>query len=104
MRTVTVRPSLVVAVGLVGGFAVARYTGRRELGGLVFALAGARGARRWASAAGPGAAAAMTAVYATAMGVSHPLAKKLGAWPSVLAVTAVTAVAAELVERRGAKI
>ena len=101
METVTVRPSLLVAVGLVGGFAVARYTGRRELGGLVFALAGARSAQRWFGTAGPGAAAALTAVYAAALGVSHPLAKKLGAWPSVLTVTAVTAVASELVDRHG---
>jgi hypothetical protein len=29
--------------------------------------------------------------YLTAFGASHPLAKKLGAWPSVLAVTAAAA-------------
>jgi hypothetical protein len=28
-------------------------------------------------------------IYAVALGVSHPLAKKVGAWPSVLGVTAV---------------
>jgi hypothetical protein len=28
-------------------------------------------------------------VYAAAFGSSHPLAKKIGAWPSVLTVTAV---------------
>jgi hypothetical protein len=101
--TAVLRPSLVAAVGLAGGFAAARYTGRREVGGAVFAAAGAVAARSWYSVAGPAAAAAMTAVYATAMGVSHPLAKKLGAWPSVLAVTAVTAVASELVDGRGSR-
>lgn len=31
----------------------------------------------------------LLAVYAAAFGGSHPLAKKFGAWPSVLTVTAV---------------
>jgi hypothetical protein len=35
------------------------------------------------------------------MGSSHPLAKRVGAWPSVLAVTAVTLAAAEVVTRAG---
>ena len=104
MTLIAVRPSLVAAAGLVGGFAAARYTGRREVGGVVFAVAGALGARSWYSLAGPGTAAAMTALYATAMGVSHPLAKRLGAWPSVIAVTAATAVASELVGRGGPRI
>ena len=101
MLTAVIRPSLLAAVGLVGGFAAARYTGRREVGGLVFAAAGAMGAQSWRAIAGPRAAAAMTVLYATAMGVSHPLAKKVGPWPSVLAVTAVTAAASELVDRYG---
>jgi hypothetical protein len=96
----TLRPSLVAAAGLVGGFAAARYTGRRELGGAVFAVAGAVNAATWARTVGPGAAAALTGLYAVAMGGSHPLAKRLGPWPSVLAVTAVTAAASELAGRR----
>jgi hypothetical protein len=100
MERVPLRPSLAVVVGLVGGFAVARYTGRRELGGAVFALAGAVGVREWADAQGPAVAAGMATLYAAAMGGSHPLAKRLGPWPSVLAVTAVTAAASELVSRR----
>ena len=99
MTLPTVRPSLVVAAGLLGGFAAARYTGRRELGGAVFAAAGVLNATTWARTVGPGAAAALTALYTVAMGGSHPLAKRLGPWPSVLAVTAVTAAAAELVGR-----
>jgi hypothetical protein len=102
MSLIAVRPSLVAAAGLVGGFAAARYTGRRELGGALFAVAGAGSAREWSRAAGPAAAAGLTALYAAAMGGSHPLAKRLGAWPSVLAVTAVTAAASELVTRRAA--
>jgi hypothetical protein len=91
-----ITPSTVSAAGLVGGFAVARYTGRRNAGGAVFAVAGAWCAREWARRSGGVAAAGMSALYLTAMGGSHPLAKKLGAWPSVLTVAAVTAAASEL--------
>jgi hypothetical protein len=96
-------PSAVAALGLVGGFAVARRTGRRELGGALFAAAGAWCAREWYRARGPAAAAGLGAVYVAAMGGSHPLAKRVGAWPSVLAVTAVTVAAAEAVARAGAR-
>ena len=36
----------------------------------------------------PALVAAVGAVYLLGFGLSHPLAKKIGAWPSVLAVTA----------------
>lgn len=95
--------SAVAALGLVGGFAVARRTGRRELGGALFAAAGAWCARKWYRARGPAAAAGLGAVYVAAMGGSHLLAKRVGAWPSVLAVTAVTVAAAEAVARAEAR-
>jgi hypothetical protein len=38
-------------------------------------------------------------MYVAAMGGSHPLARRIGAWPSVAVVTAVTVAAAELVNR-----
>lgn len=79
----------VVAVGLVGGFAVARYTGRRELGGVVLATAGGICGYSWLRSSGPGVMGLLLGVYAAAFGGSHPLAKKIGAWPSVLAVTTV---------------
>lgn len=79
----------IVAAGLVGGFAAARYTGRRELGGAVLAAAGALCGRSWLRSSGPGVMGLLIGVYAAAFGGSHPLAKKIGAWPSVLAVTAV---------------
>jgi hypothetical protein len=94
-----ITPSTVSAAGLIGGFAVARYTGRRNAGGAVFAAAGAWCAREWARRSGGVAAAGLSALYLTAMGGSHPLAKRLGAWPSVLTVAAVTAAASELLER-----
>src|SRR5260370_40337893 len=93
-------PSAVAALGLVGGFLGARRTGRRDLGGAPFAAAGAWYAREWYRASGPVAMAGLSALYAAAMGGSHPLAKKAGAWPSV-AVAAVPAAARELGTRIG---
>lgn len=91
----------VVATGLIGGFAIARYSGRRELGGLFLAGCGAWSARQWAREGGPGLAIGLGLTYAGAFGVSHPLAKKIGAWPAVFAVTAVSAgAAAALADRR----
>src|SRR5687768_15227551 len=93
------RPSILAAAGLLGGFAAARYSGRRELGGLVFAAAGAAAGPAWLRAAGPRGAATMGAIYTAAMGGSHPLAKRIGPWPAVLTVAAATAVASEIVAR-----
>jgi hypothetical protein len=39
-------------------------------------------------------AAPLLGGYLFAFGASHPLAKKIGAWPSVLTVTAATSAAA----------
>jgi len=88
---------------MVGGFLVARKTGRRDLGGALFAAAGAWCARDWYRASGPAAAAGLSAVYVAAMGGSHPLAKRIGAWPAVAVVTGVTVAAAELVTRSAAR-
>ncbi|MEV6469786.1 hypothetical protein ACFYUY_37145 [Kitasatospora sp. NPDC004745] len=85
--------ALTAASGLVGGYGVARWSGRRELGGAVLAAAGAGAAAQWRRSSGPATAAALTGLYVAAFGGSHPLAKKIGAWPSVLAVTAVVAAA-----------
>jgi hypothetical protein len=101
--TPTAVSSAVAALGLTGGFLLARLTGRRELGGALFAAAGAWCARDWYRASGPVAAAGLSALYVAAMGGSHPLAKRIGAWPSVVAVTAATVTAAELVTRSAAR-
>ncbi len=94
--------SLVAASGLVGGFGVARATKKRELGGLVLLTAGAVAATQWKRAAGPATAVALTGLYAAAFAGSHPLAKKLGAWPSVAAVSSTVALASwAAVDRRG---
>jgi hypothetical protein len=97
-----VRSSAVAALGLTGGFLAGRLTGRRDVGGALFAAAGAWCARDWYLASGPAATAGLTALYVVAMGGSHPLAKRIGAWPAVLTATAVTVTAAELVTRRAA--
>ncbi|GAA2122496.1 hypothetical protein GCM10009759_73020 [Kitasatospora saccharophila] len=86
----------VAATGLIGGYATARFSGRRELGGAVLAVAGAAAAVRWGRRSGVPAAAGLTALYLGAFGGSHPLAKKIGAWPAVLTVTGVVAAASAL--------
>ncbi|MFE3111565.1 hypothetical protein ACFXKJ_24230 [Kitasatospora indigofera] len=92
--------ALVAATGLVGGYGVARWSGRRELGGAVLAVAGATAAMGWHRQAGPVAAAALTGLYVTAFGGSHPLAKKIGAWPAVFTVTGVVAATSAVVTAR----
>lgn len=94
-------PSAVTsAFGLVGGFAVARYTKNRPLGGAVLAAAGVCSGLKWKQQGAP-TTAALSALYLAAFGGSHPLAKKIGAWPSVFSVAAVTAAASwALVDRK----
>ncbi|MGR3938496.1 hypothetical protein [Streptomyces sp. BRA346] len=77
---------LVAAGGLIGGYGVARWTKRRPLGGVALAAAGAVAAKGWRDKAGNGTAAALGGLYVAAFAGSHPLAKKVGAWPSVFAV------------------
>ncbi len=48
------------------------------------------------AAFGVPAAAGLTTLYLAAFGGSHPLAKKIGAWPAVLTVTGVVAAASAL--------
>jgi len=81
----------IVAAGLVGGFATARYSGHRELGGAVLAAGGAVSSWRWLHSSGPGVMGVLLGTYLAAFGLSHPLAKRIGAWPAVGAVTAVAA-------------
>ncbi|MFW6642443.1 hypothetical protein ACOALZ_20665 [Nocardiopsis algeriensis] len=94
-------PSAVLTTaGLVGGYSVARATGNRPLGGAVLAAFGAAAFESWRRGQGLGTAVALTGVYVAAFGLSHPLAKKIGAWPSVLGVTAATAAVAAAVTDR----
>ncbi|ADH68731.1 MULTISPECIES: hypothetical protein [Nocardiopsis] len=86
--------SVLTTAGLIGGYTVARATGDRPLGGAVLAAFGAAAFETWRRRSGVGTAVALTGVYVGAFGLSHPLAKKVGAWPAVLGVTAVTAAVA----------
>jgi hypothetical protein len=94
--------SVIAAGGLVGGYGVARWTKKRELGGAVLAVAGAAAAQQWRKAAGAKAAGALGATYIAAFAGSHPLAKKVGAWPSVFGVAGVVALASWAVADRRA--
>ncbi|MEV0122068.1 hypothetical protein AB0I16_11070 [Streptomyces sp. NPDC050703] len=85
--------AVVAAGGLVGGYAAARFSGKRPLGGAVLAGAGAVAARQWRESTGAGTAAALSAAYVAAFAGSHPLAKKVGAWPAVLGVAGGVALA-----------
>jgi hypothetical protein len=96
-----VQTAPVVAVGLIGGYLAARETGIRPLGGVLLGLAGAYAGRTWLAKGGPVVTAALSALYVGGFGASHPLAKRIGAWPSLLAVTAAAAGASwALVDRK----
>jgi hypothetical protein len=92
----------VVAAGLIGGYVVARETKIRPLGGAVLAAAGIVAGRQWLHTAGPVATVALAVVYLGGFGASHPLAKKIGPWPAVLAAAAASATSAWLVVDRRA--
>lgn len=89
-----------LAAGLAGGFALAQSTGVRPLGGVVMAAVNAASVPAWRAVGGTPLAAGLTAGYWGLMGVSHPLAKKVGTWPSVAAVSATAAAAAWLLADR----
>ncbi|GHH76618.1 hypothetical protein GCM10018793_22760 [Streptomyces sulfonofaciens] len=93
----------VAAAGLVGGYAVARWTGRRQLGGAVLAVAGGAAGWQWWRQAGARTAGALGVAYAGAFAGSHPLAKKVGAWPAVFSAAGAVALASwALADRRSA--
>ncbi|RZS91024.1 hypothetical protein EV189_0255 [Motilibacter rhizosphaerae] len=96
-------PTAAITAGsLVGGWQAARQTGVRPLGGVVLAAGGVLAGREWARTVGPVATGALVATYVGAFGLSHPLAKRIGAWPSVLVVAGITAGASYAVADRRA--
>lgn len=103
-RMASIPTAPLVAAGLVGGFLVARETKVRPLGGLVLGAAGVAAGRTWLRTSGPATTAVLSGIYLGGFGASHPLAKKIGAWPSVLTVAAVSATASfVLSDRRAAR-
>ena len=98
----TVPTAPIVAGALVGGYLVARKTKMRALGGVVLAAGGVVAGRRWIKTAGPVGTTALIFVYLGSFGGSHPLAKKIGAWPAVLTAAGVSAGAAWMLADRNA--
>lgn len=92
----------VVAASLIGGYSVARLSGRRELAGVVLAVGGTVCGRSWLRSRGPVLTGTLLGTYTAAFGLAHPLAKKLGAWPSVLFVSAAAAAATHVLADRPA--
>ncbi|WP_341854254.1 hypothetical protein [Brachybacterium sp. GPGPB12] len=92
----SVKTAPVVAAGLIGGWLTARETGIRPLGGVVLAAAGLYAGRTWLARRGPATTAVLGATYVLGFGLSHPLAKRIGAWPAVLTVTAASATASAM--------
>ncbi|MFG2878308.1 hypothetical protein ACGFYU_25435 [Streptomyces sp. NPDC048337] len=98
---VQVPSSVVAAAGLVGGYAVARWTKKRPLGGVVLGAAGLAAGREWHRQGGAPAAAGLGALYLAGFAGAHPLAKKVGAWPAVFGAAGVVAAASWAVADRG---
>lgn len=90
----------VTAVGLIGGYAVARETGVRPLGGVVLVISGGYTARSWVARDGMPAAVGLGLLYIGSFAASHPLAKRVGAWPAVLLLAGLTAGVSHLVSDR----
>lgn len=90
----SVKTAPLIATGLIGGWQIARATGVRPIGGVVLAAAGVLAGRSWLTRRGAATTAALSAGYLAAFGLSHPLAKKIGGWPSMLIVTAAATAAA----------
>ncbi|GAA2713236.1 hypothetical protein [Actinoplanes palleronii] len=87
-------PTAVITAGsLIGGWQIARRTGIRPLGAVVLAAGGVLAGREWSRRTSPAVTTALAATYLGAFGLSHPLARKIGPWPAVLAVSALTAAA-----------
>ena len=96
-------PTLASVTGLLGGYKVASTTGNRPLGGAVLGVCGIIAFMIWKRKAGAPRATFLTGLYLGAFGASHPLAKKIGAWPSVYTVTGITALASILIGRKRKK-
>jgi hypothetical protein len=93
----------IVGGSLIGGYVIARFSKKRPLGGAVLAAGAVAAARQWRRQ-GTAVTVVLLGTYLGGFGASHALAKKLGAWPSVLTVSAVSAGASYvLADRRATK-
>lgn len=89
-----------VGAGLIGGYAAARHAGRSDLATVVFIAAGAVCTRSWLRSGGRRRTAVLLGGYLFAFWVSHPLAKRIGGWPSVLTASAAAAAATRIINGR----
>lgn len=94
----------VASGSLLLGFAVAQATGIRPLGGLVLIAGCAWCALRWLRSAGRARTAVLVVVYVGAFVLSHLISDTLGAWPSVLLVSAMTGLAVYALADAGAPV
>jgi hypothetical protein len=92
MRPIPTAP--IAAASLIVAYAVAVSTGSRPLGGVVLAIGGLWCIWAWARRRGTRTAVILACVGLGAFIVSHVLALVIGAWPSVLLVSAVVAAVA----------
>ena len=76
--------AVVVAAGLVLGFAVAQLSGSRPAGGIVMVVMGTVAALLMWRAGSRWGIAVAGAAYALAFALSHPLAGIITAWPAAI--------------------
>jgi hypothetical protein len=81
----------IAAAGLIAGFGVADATGSRPLGGAVLAVCGLTCIAVWRRRDGARVTVELTTAGLAAFVLSHLLGRAIGAWPSVLVVSAATA-------------
>lgn len=67
---------------------------------MLLGAAGAYAGRTWLAKRGAAVTAGLSALYVLGFGLSHPLAERIGPWPSVLSVTAAAATASSLLVDR----
>jgi hypothetical protein len=83
--------SVLAATGLIAGFGVAVSTGSRPLGGVVLGACGLACVGVWLRRDDRHTALRLTLIGLGAFIASHVLGLLVGAWPSVLIVSALTA-------------
>ena len=95
-----IRTAPVVAASLIGGYLVASKSKNRKLGGAVLGVGGIIAKTEWMKTSGPATTAVLSGIFYGGFGLSHPLAKKIGAWPAVLTVAGISAASAHLLNDR----
>lgn len=84
--------SVLAGLTLAVGFGLAQVTGNRPLGGVVLLVGAAICGYQWWRSVGAFPTIASEVVFSVAFVASHPMAKQIGAWPSVAIVAIATVV------------